>query len=83
MELRLKELSEDAKDAVITLWHAGENDALLEGQDLVEVATDKATFDVASPCNGVLVKILKKEGETVKTDEIIAEINEAAIYGTK
>lgn len=83
MELRLTELSEDAKDVIITLWHAGENAVLEKGQDLLEVVTDKATFDVEAPCGGVLVKILKKEGEKVRTDEVIAEISEATIYGTK
>ena len=42
----------------------------------MEVATDKATFDVPAPCKGVLGTIRKKAGETVATDENIAEMLE-------
>ncbi len=76
MELKLPGLSEGTESAVITFWHAVENDQIECGQDLLEVATDKATFDVPAPCGGVLVKIIKKNGEEVRTDEIIAEIKD-------
>ncbi len=74
MELKLPDISKDSDDAVITLWHAKENDPLVKGEDLLEISTDKATFDVACPCDGILVKIKKREGELVKKDEVIAEI---------
>jgi len=76
MEIRLPELSEGSSDAVLTSWHAAESDHVTEGQDLVEIATDKATFDMPVPCSGELVKILKREGEKVAVNEIIAEIQE-------
>ena len=77
MELRLPELSENNDDTVITEWHVKENENIKKGEDLIEVATDKATFDIPAPCDGVLVKILRKEGDNVKTDEVIAEIQES------
>ena len=76
MELRLPELSEGSSEAVITVWHATENGRVIKDQDLVEVTTDKATFDIPSPCDGILVNVAKKEGETARTDEILAEIKE-------
>jgi len=75
MELRLKDIIENSEDAVVTLWHVKEDDQVKKDQDLVEVATDKATFDVASPCGG-RVRIAKKTGEEFKPDEVIAEIIE-------
>jgi pyruvate/2-oxoglutarate dehydrogenase complex dihydrolipoamide acyltransferase (E2) component len=77
MELRLPELSEGSSEAVITVWHADENSRVVKGQDLVEVSTDKATFDIPSPCSGVLMGIARKKGEAAKTDEVLAEIREA------
>jgi len=76
MELRLPDLSKSDEGVVITLWHASEKERVERGQDLVEVATDKATFDVPAPCDGVLVRIRKNPGEEVGTGEIIAEISE-------
>jgi pyruvate/2-oxoglutarate dehydrogenase complex dihydrolipoamide acyltransferase (E2) component len=76
MELRLPELSEDTTEAVITAWHVPESGRVEKDQDLLEVATDKATFDIPAPCDGVLTKIIKNSGETVKKDDVIAEIQE-------
>lgn len=76
MELRLPDLSEGADGAVITQWRAGESERVEKDQDLVEVVTDKAAFDVSAPCSGILVKIVKTEGENVAPGEIIAELQE-------
>ena len=76
MEIKLKEILENSSDATITIWHAKENDRVNKGDDLLEIVTDKATFDVAAPCSGVLTRIEKKEGEKILADEVIAEIQE-------
>ena len=74
MLLRLPELSRGSKGSVITAWHVALNGHVKKGEDIVEVSTDKATFDVPSPCDGTLTRIMKSPGETVEKDEIIAEI---------
>lgn len=76
MKIRLAEIIQDTEKAVITLWHVSENDRVTSGQDLLEIATDKATFDIAAPCDGVLASIMKKEGEEITADEVIAELRE-------
>jgi pyruvate/2-oxoglutarate dehydrogenase complex dihydrolipoamide acyltransferase (E2) component len=76
MEITLTGISQDSKEATITLWHVEKDERVAKGQDLVEVATDKATFDVSAPCSGVLAGIKKRAGDTVRTDEVIAVIRE-------
>jgi pyruvate/2-oxoglutarate dehydrogenase complex dihydrolipoamide acyltransferase (E2) component len=76
MELLLPQISEDSKEAIITAWHVSEGTRLEKNQDLLEVTTDKATFDIPSPCEGELVKIVRNAGESVKVNEAIAEIKE-------
>jgi len=76
MELRLPELSENNDETVIVEWHLKEKDVIKKGEDLIEVETDKATFDIPAPCDGVLLRILKKEGDNVLPNEVIAEIQE-------
>lgn len=75
MLLRLPEVS-SREGVIITEWYAQLNSEVKKGQDILEVSSDKATFDIASPCDGVLVEILKKPGESVISGEIIAEIKE-------
>ena len=70
----MPEISGKEGEAVIIAWHVNEKDSVARDQDLLEVSTDKATFDVSVPCDGTLVKILKKEGDTVLKNEVIGII---------
>ena len=76
MKIRLSDLLEGCSEAIITMWHVSESEKISKGQDIFEVSTDKATFDVVSPCGGRLAKIMKAEGESVIPDDIIAEVIE-------
>lgn len=69
-------LGEGIDKATITYWHFEEGDKIEEGDDLVEVATDKATFNVPSPCSGILTEVKSPEGETVHFGEVLAIIEE-------
>jgi pyruvate dehydrogenase E2 component (dihydrolipoamide acetyltransferase) len=72
----LPELGENVTEAVISFWHYDENEEVEEGDDLVEIVTEKATFNVPAPVSGILKKIYAEEGQTVKVGEIIATIEE-------
>ena len=48
----LPELGEDVKSAVVSYWHYEVGDKVNEGDDLVEMAADKATFNVPAPISG-------------------------------
>jgi 2-oxoglutarate dehydrogenase E2 component (dihydrolipoamide succinyltransferase) len=72
----LPELAEGINQATITYWHLGEGEKVTEGQDIVEMATDKATFNLPSPSAGVLSKKLREEGETVNVGETLGIIEE-------
>ena len=74
-KMTLEMLSEGADGAVIARWHTSENVMVRKGDDLLEVVTDKASFDVVSPYDGLLVKILKGEGSVVGAGEVVAEIS--------
>ena len=76
MEVRLPQLSKKSGEAAITLWYVAKGEDLTEGQDLLEVVTDKAAFDIPSPCSGRLVSMAKNVGEKVKVGELLAEILE-------
>ena len=76
-ELKLPDLGEDGGiEAVVSLWHFEEGDDIHEGDDLVEMTTDKATFNVPTPISGILSEIVSDEGETVEVGEILAVLKE-------
>ena len=76
MKIVLDEILGDFTEAIITLWHVNEGAVVNRGDDLFEVATDKATFDVSSSHDGVLKRIFKTSGLIVTPGEIVAEVEE-------
>lgn len=79
-KVRLPNLGEDAGDeAAVSYWYFEEGDEVSEGDDLVEMTTDKATFNVPSPRSGILAEIVAEDGDTVKVGEVLAVIEEAEV----
>jgi len=72
----LPELGEGIKSAVVSYWHCEPGDSVNEGDDLVEMATDKATFNVPSPATGTVTKVCFEEGATANVGDTLAEIEE-------
>ena len=74
-ELKLPELAEGVNEAVVSFWHFKEGDSIKEGDEVVEMATDKAAFNVPSNASGTLKKIVANEGDTVKVGDVLAIID--------
>jgi len=75
-EIRLPELGEDVKEATVSFWHFEEGDRVEEGQDLVEMTTDKATFNLPATASGTLAEVFFEEGDVVQVGEVLAIIEE-------
>ena len=74
MEVKLPPLGEGIEEASISFWYKKVNDPVQEGEDLVEMTTEKASFNLPSPASGKVTKINFKEGEAVKVDQTLAVI---------
>ena len=70
----LPELGEGITKATIAFWHCKVGDRVREGDDVVELVTDKATFNVSAPVSGQIKKILFKEGQDAQIGEALAII---------
>lgn len=73
-EVILPELGEKIEKATVSYWYFQAGDKVSEKADLVELVTDKATFNLPSPSSGTLSEIRFKEGESVKVGEVLAII---------
>jgi pyruvate/2-oxoglutarate dehydrogenase complex dihydrolipoamide acyltransferase (E2) component len=73
----LPELGEGIEKATISFWYFQEGQEVKEGEDLVEVSTDKATFNVPCPATGTVAEILAQEGDSVNLGEPLAVIEES------
>lgn len=72
----LPELGENIEKATVSYWFVKEGQKVKEKDDLVELTTDKATFNLPSPCTGTLSEIIFHEGETVNIGEVLGVIEE-------
>ena len=74
VDVKLPTLAEGVNKATLTYWHKTVGEAVKAGEDLVELATDKATFNMPSPASGILIEALAAEGTEVSVGQIIAKI---------
>jgi pyruvate dehydrogenase E2 component (dihydrolipoamide acetyltransferase) len=79
IKVYLPELGENITKATISYWYFEDGADVVEGNDLVEVATDKATFNVPAPCSGAIFEIVAHEGEVVKPGDVLAVIEEDVV----
>ncbi len=73
IEVTLPDLGDDAPDeAEVSFWYVEAGETIEEGQDMVEMVTDKAAFTVPAPAGGKVKNILASEGDKVQVGQTMA-----------
>src|SRR5215470_13336448 len=75
VEVKVPQLSESVSEATLLAWHKKEGEAVKRDENLIDIETDKVVLELPAPADGVLVKIAKGDGGTVKAGEVIATID--------
>lgn len=71
-EVKLPGLGEDDTDAVtVSSWLAEVGDDLKEGDDLLELTTDKAAFSLPAPRDGVLRELRVRDGDEIVIGDVV------------
>src|SRR5687767_5316152 len=78
IEVKVPQLSESVADATLVTWHKKAGERVKRDENLVDIETDKVVLETPAPVDGVLVKIVKPDGSTVASKEIIAQIDTEA-----
>jgi 2-oxoglutarate dehydrogenase E2 component (dihydrolipoamide succinyltransferase) len=81
IDVKVPVLAESVAEATLMNWNKKQGDVVNRGDSLIDIETDKVTLEVAAPNNGVLVEILKGDGEDVTSDEVIARLDTEAVAG--
>jgi 2-oxoglutarate dehydrogenase E2 component (dihydrolipoamide succinyltransferase) len=79
--IKVPPLGESIVEATVSRWLKNEGDAVAPGDTLVELETDKITVEVPSVTGGVVKKLHAKEGDVVKLDQLLADVDETATGG--
>jgi 2-oxoglutarate dehydrogenase E2 component (dihydrolipoamide succinyltransferase) len=75
VEVKVPQLSESVSEATLLAWHKKVGEPVKRDENLIDIETDKVVLELPAPADGVLSKIVKGDGGTVKAGEVIATID--------
>jgi 2-oxoglutarate dehydrogenase E2 component (dihydrolipoamide succinyltransferase) len=78
VEVKVPQLPESVAEATLVSWHKKAGDAIKRDENLIDIETDKVVLELPAPSDGVLVEILKPDGSTVTSNDVIAVVDTEA-----
>ena len=78
IEVKVPQLPESVAEATLVSWHRKAGDAVKRDENLIDIETDKVVLELPAPGDGVLVEVLKPDGATVTSNDVIAVIDTEA-----
>ena len=79
IDVKVPQLSESVAEATLVSWHKEVGAAVSRDENLIDIETDKVMLEMPAPASGVLVEIVKRNGDTVVAGEVIARIDTEAV----
>ena len=79
IEIKVPPLSESVTEATLLTWHKKAGEAVSEGENLIDIETDKVVLELPAIKSGVLTKIIKQDGVKVVAGEVIAMLDTDAV----
>ncbi len=72
IDIKAPTFPESVADGTVATWHKQPGEACSADELIVDIETDKVVLEVVAPADGVIKEIVKGEGETVLSEEVIA-----------
>lgn len=78
IEVKVPTFSESVSEGTLLAWHKKPGEYVQRDENLIDIETDKVVLELPAPAAGVLTQILKRDGDKVVSDEVIATIDTEA-----
>ena len=78
IEIKAPQFPESVEEGSVATWHKQVGDAVTRDELLVDIETDKAVLEVVAAKDGVLMEIIKTDGDIVLSQELIGKIEAGA-----
>ena len=78
-EIKAPVFPESVADGTIATWHKQVGEPIARDEVICDIETDKVVLEVVAPADGQLVQIVKDEGDTVLSSEVIAQFEAGAV----
>ncbi|SEQ66800.1 2-oxoglutarate dehydrogenase E2 component [Amphritea atlantica] len=72
IEIKTPTFPESVADGTVATWHKQPGEACSTDELIVDIETDKVVLEVVAPADGVIKEIIKGEGDTVLSEEVLA-----------
>ncbi|HEX2722664.1 MAG TPA: 2-oxoglutarate dehydrogenase complex dihydrolipoyllysine-residue succinyltransferase [Gemmatimonadaceae bacterium] len=79
ISIKVPPLGESIVEATVSRWVRKKGDSVASGDTLVELETDKINVEVPAPRAGILSSQSVSEGDVVKVDQVLGELDESAV----
>ena len=76
IEIKAPTFPESVADGTVATWHKKPGDAVKRDELIVDIETDKVVIEVLAEADGVLAEIIKNEGDTVLSNELLGTLGE-------
>ena len=77
-EIKAPVFPESVAEGTVATWHKQPGEACSRDELIVDIETDKVVLEVVAPADGVIEEILKNEGDTVESGEVIGRFKAGA-----
>jgi 2-oxoglutarate dehydrogenase E2 component (dihydrolipoamide succinyltransferase) len=77
IEIKAPTFPESVADGTVATWHKKPGDAVKRDELIVDIETDKVVMEVLAEADGVLAEIVKNEGDTVLSGELLGKLGAA------
>ncbi|QSP94053.1 2-oxoglutarate dehydrogenase complex dihydrolipoyllysine-residue succinyltransferase [Marinobacter salinisoli] len=82
-EIKAPVFPESVAEGTVATWHKQPGEACSRDELIVDIETDKVVLEVVAPADGVIEEILKGEGDTCESGEVIGKFKEGATGAAK
>lgn len=82
-EIKAPVFPESVAEGTVATWHKQPGEACSRDELIVDIETDKVVLEVVAPADGVIEEVLKNEGDTVESGEVIGKFKEGAAGESK
>lgn len=83
VELKVPAVGESISEVEIGPWLKQPGEPVAKDDVVMEIETDKATFQLAAPVSGAITKVIKQPGQKAAIGEVIAYMEEGAAPAAK
>ena len=78
VEVKVPQLSESVSEATLVAWRKKPGEPVKRDENLIDIETDKVVLELPAPADGVLLKLVKNDGDSVQSGDVIAVIDTEA-----